>query len=175
MKPTFKPTIIALVGNSGTGKTHLSNFLKQRLGIPVIVSYTTRPRRENEKDGRDYYFIREEQIPPLQQMLTYTQYGGCEYFARLDQVPRMGRCVYVLDERGLLSLKEKYRERFDIVSVLVCSTPETLQARGIPAGRISRDTERSGLPDSFYDAVIENNGTLADFEERALHIINQFG
>lgn len=111
MKPTFKPTIIALVGNSGTGKTHLSNFLKQRLGIPVIVSYTTRPRRENEKDGRDYYFIREEQIPPLQQMLTYTQYGGCEYFARLDQVPRMGRCVYVLDERGLLSLKEKYKGR----------------------------------------------------------------
>lgn len=175
MKPTFKPTIIALVGNSGTGKTHLSNFLKQRLGIPIIVSYTTRPRRENEKDGRDYYFIREEQIPPLQQMLTYTQYGGCEYFARLDQVPRMGRCVYVLDERGLLSLKEKYKGRFDIVSVLVRSTPETLQARGIPAGRISRDTERLGLPDSFYDVVIENNGSLADFEERALHIINQFG
>lgn len=175
MKPIFRPTIIALVGHSGTGKTHLSNFLKQRLGIPVIVSYTTRPRRENEKDGRDYYFIREEQIPPVQQMLTYTEYGGCEYFARLDQVPRMGRCVYVVDEKGLLSLKEKYKGCYDIVSVLLRSTPKALEARGISAGRISRDAERLELPDSFYDAVIENNGTLSDFEERALHIINQFG
>lgn len=44
--------IIALVGNSGTGKTHLSNFLKQRLGIPVIVSYTTRPNVQGKRtDG----------------------------------------------------------------------------------------------------------------------------
>lgn len=53
----MKPTVIAIVGDSGTGKTHLSNYLKMRLGIPVIVSHTTRPRREDERHGRDYFFI----------------------------------------------------------------------------------------------------------------------
>lgn len=171
----MKPTIIALVGNSGTGKTHLAQFLKNRLGIPVIVSYTTRPRREGEKDGRDYHFITAAEIPPQEQMLTCTQYGGCEYFARLDDVPRMGRCVYVVDERGLLGLKERYCDRFHIVSVLVRSRPETLQARGISKERIARDEERVLLPDDFYDAVISNDGTLREFEERALYMINQLG
>lgn len=171
----MKPTIIAIVGNSGTGKTHLSNFLGRRLGIPVIVSYTTRPQREGEVEGRDYFFIREEQIPPQAEMLTYTCYGGCEYFARLDQVPRRGRCVYVLDEKGLVTLIEKYRDRYRIASVLVCSTPDTLRRRGIAPERIRRDSERLRLPDDFYDAVIPNDGTLQEFEEEALHIINQLG
>lgn len=171
----MKPTIIALVGNSGTGKTHLAQFLKTRLGIPVIVSYTTRPRREGEKDGRDYHFITADEIPPHEQMLTYTQYGGCEYFARLDDVPRWGRCVYVVDERGLVNLKKQYRDRFHIVGVLVRSQPETLLARGISLERIARDGERMQLADRFYNAVIPNDGTLRDFEERALYIINQLG
>lgn len=175
MKPIIEPTIIAIVGNSGTGKTHLSNYLKLRLGIPVIVSYTTRPRRENEVNGRDYFFIDETQIPPLREMLTYTQYGGCEYFARLDHVPKHGRCVYVLDEKGLLSLKEKYKKRFRIVSVLLRSNQVSLEARGISPGRIARDGERLQLPDDFYDAVIENDGELKDFEERGLYVIKQLG
>lgn len=171
----MKPTIIALVGNSGTGKTHLAQFLKMRLGIPVIVSHTTRPRRESEKDGRDYHFITAEEIPPREQMLTYTQYGGCEYFARLEDVPRRGRCVYVVDERGLLSLKQQYHDRFHIVGVLVRSRPETLRTRGISGERIARDAERVQLADGFYDAVIPNDGRLRDFEKRALYIINQLG
>lgn len=108
-------------------------------------------------------------------MLTYTQYGGCEYFARLDDVPHRGRCVYVVDERGLIDLKEQYRDRFNIVSVLVRSRAETLQARGICGDRIARDAERAELPDSFYDAVIPNDGTLREFEEQALYSINQLG
>lgn len=169
----MKPMIIALVGHSGTGKTHLSHFLKERLGIPVIVSYTTRPRREGEQDGRDYHFITPAEIPPREEMLTYTRYGDCEYFARLEDVPRLGRCVYVVDEHGLLSLKKRYKKRFDVAGVLVRSRPETLLARGIPAERISRDTERMQPRDRFYDAVIPNDGALREFEERALCIINQ--
>ena len=74
----MKSTIIAIVGNSGTGKTHLSQYLGTRLGIPVIVSHTTRPRRENEVHGKDYFFIDRRQIPPREEMLTHTKYGGYE-------------------------------------------------------------------------------------------------
>ena len=42
----MKPIIIAIVGASGSGKTHLSKFLQKEFGIPAIISTTTRPRRE---------------------------------------------------------------------------------------------------------------------------------
>ncbi len=60
-------------------------------------------------------------------MLTHTQYGGHEYFALLGQVPKMGRCVYVLDEKGLVALRKQYRERFHIIAVL-------LRTPGTPSG-----------------------------------------
>ena len=171
----MKSTIIAIVGNSGTGKTHLSQYLGTRLGIPVIVSHTTRPRQENEVHGKDYFFIDRRQIPPREEMLTHTKYGGYEYFAMLGQIPATGRCVYVLDEKGLVTLRKQYEGRFRIVAVLLRSNPDMLFKRGISSERIVRDAERLQLPDKTYDAVIDNNGSLREFEERALHIINQLG
>lgn len=171
----MNPTIIAIVGNSGTGKTSLANYLHRALGIPVIVSYTTRKQRENEKHGRDYFFITQEQIPPHEQMLTYTRYGGNQYFALLEQVPKMGRCIYVLDEKGLVTLQQTYEGRFHIASVLIRSTPETLAARGISPERIRRDSERLVLPEEFYDAVIDNDHGQQEFFEESLHIIKQLG
>lgn len=171
----MKPTIIAIVGNSGTGKTHLSRYMGMRLGIPVIVSHTTRPRREGEIHGKDYFFISEHEIPPREEMLTRTQYGGHEYFALLRQVPKIGRCVYVLDEKGLVALRREHGKRFRIIAVLLRATPETLALRGISSERIARDAERLLLPDKSYDAVIDNDGPLRAFEEQALYLINQLG
>lgn len=46
---------------SGTGKTSiLREVLRMCPNLLFSVSYTTRPRRPGEKDGKDYYFITEE-------------------------------------------------------------------------------------------------------------------
>jgi guanylate kinase len=55
-----KYTIIALMGKAGSGKdTILHALLKQPAfkNASPIVSCTTRPMRENEKDGIDYHFL----------------------------------------------------------------------------------------------------------------------
>ncbi len=50
--------LFVLSGPSGVGKDATINRMKE-LGFPLhfIVTYTTRPRRANEVDGRDYYFV----------------------------------------------------------------------------------------------------------------------
>lgn len=50
--------IFVLVGPSGVGKSTLIRELKQK-GFPFheLVSYTTRPRRIGEEEGKDYFFI----------------------------------------------------------------------------------------------------------------------
>lgn len=50
----YKPTIIA--GKSGSGKDYLLKYMVQK-GFAPLVSHTTRPKRANEIDCLDYYFV----------------------------------------------------------------------------------------------------------------------
>lgn len=55
-------TLIIIAGGSGTGKTTIENLLTQDPNIVKVVSTTTRPRREGEEHGKDYYFISKEEF-----------------------------------------------------------------------------------------------------------------
>ncbi len=50
--------LFVIAAASGTGKTSLVKALMKRLpGLAFSVSHTTRQRRPNETDGRDYHFV----------------------------------------------------------------------------------------------------------------------
>jgi guanylate kinase len=57
--PTTNPGLLFVVSApSGAGKTSIVNALvADDPNIVVSVSHTTRPRRGNERDGEDYFFI----------------------------------------------------------------------------------------------------------------------
>ena len=69
----MKPVIIAIVGRSGNGKTYMAEFLRKKMNIPTIVSYTTRRKRPGETDGMEHFFIGSEQVPEGDDMLAYTE------------------------------------------------------------------------------------------------------
>jgi len=50
---------IILIGKAAAGKDHMRKVLEGR-GFTYGTSYTTRPPREGEIDGQDYYFISEK-------------------------------------------------------------------------------------------------------------------
>lgn len=160
----MKPTIIAIVGASGSGKTYLSKLLQNELNVFLIVSYTTRPPREGEIEGLDHYYIANAHRFSHSQMLSYTRFAEYEYFALEEQVPPQTHCAYVVDERGLKYLKETKSHKFNIISIRVEATMDTLLKRGIPLCRIMRDEDREPLPLEYYNYIIENNGTLEEFD-----------
>ena len=51
---------IVLLGASGSGKSTIENELSTHHGFSKIVSYTTRKPRNNEENGKDYYFVDNE-------------------------------------------------------------------------------------------------------------------
>jgi guanylate kinase len=54
-------TVFIISAPSGSGKSTLVHELMQRVaGLRFSVSYTTRPPRGQEQDGRDYFFITRE-------------------------------------------------------------------------------------------------------------------
>ncbi|RHH07875.1 guanylate kinase [Bacteroides fragilis] len=169
----MKPIIIAIVGNSGSGKTYMAEFLRSKLNVPVIVSYTTRPMREGETEGKDHFFIQPDKVPASKDMLAYTRFGGYEYFALYNQFPTDGICAYVIDEKGLEELTGRCKGRYEIISILVLCPPELLIARGIDPARVKRDHERKHLSLGYFDCVIRNDASLEEFEYKVICEFNK--
>jgi guanylate kinase len=58
-----QPLLIVISGPSGAGKDTVMQCMKER-GMPFhfIVTATTRPRRANEVNGKDYFFVSKEEF-----------------------------------------------------------------------------------------------------------------
>ena len=53
-----KITVIALFGPAGSGKDYLLHEIMDEVdGLNEIVSCTTRPKREGEVEGVNYYYL----------------------------------------------------------------------------------------------------------------------
>jgi guanylate kinase len=60
--------VVVITGTSGAGKGTLELELLRRLPeLELAVSATTRERRPNERDGREYHFVSEEEFERLVQ------------------------------------------------------------------------------------------------------------
>ncbi len=149
-----KLKIMCIIGGSGCGKTLASLHLKNHKDANVICSFTTRPPRPTEVEGRDHHFI--DIVPDRTELIAYAHFGGYYYYATKWQV--FGPCtVYVVDEKGLDNLRKDFSEVYDIYTVLIKRDKSLRRKSGVDETRIRRD-ERRDLKDEDYDYVIVNNG-----------------
>lgn len=144
-------TIVAIVGASGSGKTQLSLYVK-RVGYPVICSYTTRPMRKDETNGVEHIFVSENQMPPKDKMLAYTFFGGYHYWSEKSQVDETLPTIYVIDEKGLIDLKNNYGDEYKVYCVYV-----TRENNTVDQSRKDRDNDRIKIDHSDIDLNIVNN------------------
>ncbi len=57
-----KGKFFVVSGPSGSGKSTLCREVAKRTGVALSISATTRPQRETEVEGKDYYFVTEEEF-----------------------------------------------------------------------------------------------------------------
>jgi len=72
---------LVLVGKAASGKDHLRKRLMDK-GLNYGVSHTTRPPREGEVDGQDYFFVSKEEFLELidaGKMVEYQIFNGWYY------------------------------------------------------------------------------------------------
>lgn len=158
----MKQMIVCIVGPSGSGKTTLASIASKELNIPTLCSYTTRPKRENEINGVDHFFVSKEEMPTKDKMLAYTKFGDYEYWASIEQIPEDKPILYVIDEKGLMMLMEERGDQYEIASLLI-KRDKKLLIETVGEERVKRDHSRVKIDENSYDAVISNNGSLTEF------------
>ncbi|MBP6951656.1 MAG: guanylate kinase [Alphaproteobacteria bacterium] len=139
--------MLVLSSPSGAGKTTLAKeVLVHEKALELSISVTTRPKRESEKEGLDYYFVDEEtftQMVDEKQLLEHAYVYGYHYGtpkASIEKLLAAGTDVlFDIDWQGTQQLKQISMN--DLVSVfLLPPTVKTLETRLRNRGEDSDET-----------------------------------
>jgi guanylate kinase len=165
------PTVLVVTGPSGAGKGTLIRELVERVpGIEVTVSATTRERRRGEKNGREYWFLSDDDFlagVEHGQFLEHVEYvSGHRYGtlrSELDRIATNGNVPLLeLETEGALEVKNEVPGAVTIfISARVEELERRLRERATEsAGEIGERIElaRKQLDQAGeFDHVIEND------------------
>ncbi len=133
---------------SGSGKSTLVNELLKRVpGLDFSISYTTRPPRGSERNGREYFFVPRSDFDKMVQndeLLEHAEvFGNCYGTARrfLREAQQHGHdLVLDIDVQGAAQIKRKIP---DAVSIFVLppdrdKLERRLRNRGLDTDQVIR-------------------------------------
>lgn len=115
--------IIVFQGPSGSGKT----TLQHKIGLPRVITWTTRTPREGERDGTDYYFVSIEQFRRAHEngkLLEVTEYKSNFYGTPLESIvaPKHDVQSVVLDANGARQVEHLLKGRCLRVGIYASKT-----------------------------------------------------
>ncbi len=128
-----KGKLVIFSAPSGSGKTTLvRHLLEQNLGLEFSISATSRPSRGKEEDGKDYYFLSEEDFKERVLEGDFIEweevYAGSMYGTLRSEVERiwdLGKTViFDMDVVGGLNLKSLYGDQALAIFVMPPSIEE---------------------------------------------------
>ena len=113
LQPSGFPLVIS--GPSGAGKTSVYKPLLSRSGVTFSISATTRPRRDGEEHGREYWFYSDEEFRRMlaaDEFVEHADVHGKLYGTPrgpLDRWIAEGKVVLLdVDVQGGLALRAAY-------------------------------------------------------------------
>ena len=116
-----KGMLVVVSGPSGSGKTTIVQALLERLPVRRSVSATTRPIREGEVNGKNYYFLSRKEFEDRVAQGGFLEYA--EYAGQLYGTPRapaeqaLGRgetFILEIEVRGARIVRKAFPEALTI-------------------------------------------------------------
>lgn len=120
MEPKHEGKLVVIVAPSGSGKTTMAKRLLQDFpNLAFSVSATTRPPREGEQDGQEYFFLSDEAFDERVENGDFleweTFYNGRRYGTLKPEVDRLLEKEYFivldLEVNGAKNVKHIYGDR----------------------------------------------------------------
>ena len=147
MNIEIKNKIIIISSPSGAGKTTLCKMiLKKVKNVILSISYTSRNKRLNEVNGRDYYFVSKEKFSQLEKNKYFIETSS--NFNNLYGSPIMNirksnsinkNILFDIDWRGARKIRKNFYKK-DIVDIFILPpSVKELKKRLIKRGRDSKN------------------------------------
>jgi guanylate kinase len=110
------PLLVVISGPSGVGKDTVLQRMKERgLQMHFVVTATTRPQRDGEQDGVDYFFVSREQFAEmieqgdlLEYAIVYQDYKGIPKSQVREALASGTDVVMRLDVQGAETIRKLY-------------------------------------------------------------------
>lgn len=170
--------IIILTAPSGAGKSSIARHLLKKLPfLAFSVSAATREKRKGEVDGRDYYFLQEEDFQQkikddafLEWEMVYkgNYYGTLK--SELERIWSEGKTpILDIDVKGAIRVQQEYPKNSFSIFIEPPSMPELekrLRGRGTETEekiqtRLSKAGYEISLKSSFDTIVLNDDLTTA--------------
>lgn len=154
IKKDDKIIIYAICGPAGAGKNYVFQLLKETYSdsCNFLIPHTTRPKRETEVDGVDYFFVNEEDSPHPMDCLCYAKYNNWIYYFLFQDLDGHKTNIGIFNIKFIKELKKICPDSINIIPVLVIASEKE---------RLIRQLSREDSPDC--DEIIRRY--LADKEE----------
>ncbi|MCC6900993.1 MAG: guanylate kinase [Polyangiaceae bacterium] len=177
------PLLIIISSPSGAGKTTLTTRLRERIpGLKFSVSHTTRQKRPNEEDGREYHFVSREtfeRLIQLEEFLEWAEVHGNLYGTSRREVEsaKLTRgLIFDIDQQGARQIKSVHP---DAVSVFILPPSMAVLEQRL-RGRATEDEATVQRRFRVARAEIEHYGFFdyllvnEDLEEATLNLVGIF-
>ena len=106
--------MVILSSPSGSGKTTLVKEISSKNNYSISISHTTRTPRTNEVNGKEYFFVGEEEFKKLinnNEFLEYAKvfnnYYGSSKKSVLDNLKKGKNIIFDIDWQGTEQIKQK--------------------------------------------------------------------
>lgn len=114
----MKKTLFAIIGEAGSGKDYLVKELTRQYPeyFCPLISYTTRPKRDNEINNIDYYFISELEFKNLiknNEFLEHTSFRGWYYGTGISSLQDNKINIGVFNINGILNI-QSFKNEIDL-------------------------------------------------------------
>ena len=109
--------MVILSSPSGAGKTTLVKLLSESRDFYTSISHTTRKPRDNEEEGKDYYFVNNDQFQNLIKKKEFLEYAnvfshlyGTTKTPVIKNLENSKNVVFDIDWQGTEQIKKKNLE-----------------------------------------------------------------
>ncbi|PKK93043.1 MAG: hypothetical protein CVV61_06695 [Tenericutes bacterium HGW-Tenericutes-6] len=169
--------MIVLVGASASGKTEIAKKMFEIFGYQKCVTTTTRPKRQNETDGKDYHFLDQETfIEAIKKDLFYEVSTYHNHYYGIQKKDVFDQGIVIVEPKGANTLIDKLNQEVYIVYI---ETSEALrQKRMLERGDSSDLVLERILFDRqvFYrdafkkiDLIVQNEDQTIDMLAQTIH------
>ena len=156
--------MVILSSPSGAGKTTLVKLLSERKGFITSISHTTRTPRPSEVDGKDYYFVNDQEFKRLIQNQEFLEYAkvfnnfyGTTRTPVIEKLNKGQNILFDIDWQGADQIKNKNLDYKLITFFILPPSKEIL-------------FERLSNRDMKDKLIVEER--MKQFERDVLHWIN---